>query len=204
MFAYLRGMLVEKNPSAVIIDCAGVGYDIKIPLCTFENLPDVNAEVKLLIHVHYNQDDGNRLFGFFSQIERDLFRLLISISRIGPRIALSVLSSLSVSEIVSSILSNNYKLLSTAPGLGLKSAQRLIIELKDKVQELEFDNAGSQNQAIIENEVFQQAESALLTLGFKIYEIHKAFREISYPKKVTTQEAIKLSIRYLYQKRNES
>lgn len=204
MFAYLKGLLAEKSPSAVIIECAGVGYDIKIPLSTFENLPELNQEVKLLIHVHYNQEDGNRLFGFSTPVEKELFKLLISISRIGPRIALSVLSSLSAQEIVSSILSANYKLLATAPGLGAKSAQRLIIELKDKVQELEMESPVVQNQELIENETFKEVESALLTLGFKVYEIHKAFREISYPKKVTTQEAIKLSIRYLYQKRNES
>lgn len=204
MFAYLKGLLTEKNPSSVVIECNGVGYDIKIPLSTFENLPDLNEIVKLYTHVHFNAEDGTRLFGFFSVQEKELFRMLISINRVGPRIALSILSSLSVIDIVHSIQNGNFKLLSTAPGLGVKSAQKMIIELKDKINEIDIVQSSTVLNNDYNNEKFKEAETALLTLGFKIYEISRALREINFNKNASTQEVIKLCIKHLYQKRNES
>lgn len=204
MFAYLKGLLTEKNPSSVVIECNGVGYDIKIPLSTFEKLPDTNEITQLFTHVHFNAEDGTRLFGFFSVQEKDLFRMLISINRVGPRIALSILSSLSVIDIVHCIQNGNFKLLSTAPGLGVKSAQKMIIELKDKINEIDIVQTSPAQNIDYNNEKFKEAETALLTLGFKIYEISRALREINFNKNASTQEVIKLCIKHLYQKRNES
>lgn len=204
MFAYLNGILAEKNPSSVVIDCNGVGYDIKIPLSTFDCLPELNAVTKLYIYVHYTQDDGNRLFGFFSQTEKDLFKMLISINRVGPRIGLAILSALSVSDIISSIKNNNYKLLATAPGLGVKSAQKMIIELKDRIDEIDISGNIPVSDNKFDDKIFAEVEAALSTLGFKTYEINKALKDLSFPKNSSSTDIIKQSIKYLYQKRNES
>ncbi|HOD55465.1 MAG TPA: Holliday junction branch migration protein RuvA [Candidatus Cloacimonadota bacterium] len=204
MFAYLRGKLAEKSPSSVIIDCNGVGYELRIPLSTFENLPSENEEVKLFTYVYFNSEDGTRLFGFMSSHEKELFRMLINLNRIGPRIALSVLSTLSVIDFISCIQTNNFKLLATAPGLGVKSAQKMIIELKDKVGEIDTAGISSAQLEEMNEDRFKEAESALLTLGFKVYEITRALRDLKFNKTASTQEIIKQSIKYLYQKRNES
>ncbi len=204
MFAYLRGTLAEKTPSAVVLDCNGIGYELRIPLSTFEVLPEVNNEVKLYTHVYFNSEDGNRLFGFVTLHEKELFRMLINLNRIGPRIALSVLSTISVIDFISCIQTNNFKLLATSPGLGVKSAQKMIIELKDKVNEIDTAGLSPLQMDEMNEDRFKEAESALLTLGFKVYEIAKALRDLKFSKTASTQEIIKQSIKYLYQKRNES
>lgn len=204
MFAYFKGILSEKSPSSVVVECNGVGYDIKIPLSTFEALPEENEIVKLYIHVHYNQEDGNRLFGFFTQTEKDLFRMLISINRVGPRIGLSILSTLTASDIIYSIQNDNFKLLATAPGLGVKSAQKMIIELKDKINEIDLNSTLSTHDNTMDDIMLNEVEQALSTLGFKVYEINKALREIKFAKNSSTKDIIKQAIKYLYQKRNEA
>jgi holliday junction DNA helicase RuvA len=198
MYAYLSGLLKEKSPFSCIIDCAGVGYDIRIPISTYENLPALDHHVKLLIHYHVSEDDV-RLFGFASEPERLLFRQLISISRIGPKIALSILSAMSVQNIIQAILHDDDRILATIPGLGKKSAQRLIIELKDKITEIpqiSLDMIPGQKQ-----DVLLEAENALLSLGYKLPEIRTAFRDFQ-AENLSLEEIIKRTIQFLYKKRN--
>jgi holliday junction DNA helicase RuvA len=198
MFAYLNGLLTEKTPFSCIIDCAGVGYDVRIPISTYESLPANEHNVKLLIHYHVSDDDI-RLFGFATEPERLLFRQLISISRIGPKIALSILSAMSVQNIIQAILHDDDRILATIPGLGKKSAQRLIIELKDKISDIPqitLENIPGQKQ-----DVLLEAESALLSLGYKLPEIRTVFRDFQ-DEELSLEEIIKRTIQYLYRKRN--
>ena len=200
MFAYLSGILAEKSPGIAIIDCNGIGYELKIPLSTFDCLPTENEHVKLFTHVHYNSEEGSRIYGFWTSPEKDLFKLLITINRIGPRTALSILSTLSVVDFVSSIHTENLKLLTSAPGLGNKTAQKMIIELKDKIKEIDIGDISSEIIAELSEDKFREAEAALLALGYKIYEINRAFREPKFAKDSSSQEILKQSIKHLYQK----
>src|SRR5690554_1766405 len=125
MFSYLKGKIAEINPLYCVIDCNGVGYEVEISLSTYEKIRRLD-EVKILIHYH-KTDDDIRLFGFYTADEKAMFRKLISVSRIGPKIAISMLSSLPISSIINSILTDDYSLLSKVPGIGKKTAQRLII-----------------------------------------------------------------------------
>ena len=211
MYSYLNGLLTEKTPDLVVIECNGIGFEVKIPLSTFDQLPDKNQSVKLLIYTYHN-DEGTKLFGFFKQQEKELFKLLINVNRIGPKIGLAILSSLSVKELIKAIISNNDNIISKTPGLGKKSAQRLIIELKDKINDIsELDIETAQiTQNIQETNqqesglLNQEVESALTALGYKPYEIKKAFQNIKFTDKMTTQEIVKSCIKYIYLKRNES
>ncbi len=202
MYSYLNGILTDKTPNCVTIDCNGIGFEVKIPLSTFEALPESNEKVKLLIYTYHN-DEGTRLFGFYTQAEKDTFKLLINVSRIGPRIALSILSTLSVSELISAVLYNSDFVISKTPGLGKKSAQRLIIELKDKISEISQDRTISHTNSSISSDKWQEVDTALMALGFKTYEIKKATQELSFNDTDKTQDIVKACIKYIYMKRNE-
>ncbi|MBC8386066.1 MAG: Holliday junction branch migration protein RuvA [Candidatus Cloacimonetes bacterium] len=202
MFAYLKGKLIKKTPVSAIIDCGGVGYEVKIPLSTFEKLPDLDQTTELKIHFSMNENEGIRLFGFFTDEEKELFNNLISISKIGPKTALSILSGLSVQDLIQAVQTGNVGLISTVPGLGKKSSERLIIELKDKVGKIVLDSIVS-SSGIAQNDIIIEAETALLTLGYRIYDIRKTIskliKEIDFK---TSEEIIKTTIKHLYKKRN--
>lgn len=197
MFSYLKGTIAEINPLYCVIDCNGVGYEVEISLSTYEKIRRLD-EVKILIHYH-KTDDDIRLFGFYAADEKAMFRKLISVSRIGPKIAISMLSSLPISSIINSILTDDYSLLSKVPGIGKKTAQRLIIELKDKVGDIEIKEQLLGEVQI--NDVAKEAENALLKLGYKPFEIRKAFQTILKEEpKIEVENLIKKSMRNLYKK----
>ena len=200
MIAYLVGLLTEKQPTYVLIECAGVGYAVMIPLSTYDKLPSIGSEVKLLIHYSFNETDGVRLFGFISKTDRDLFKKLISISKIGPKTGLSILSTLSADELICAIDRGDVKLISTCPGIGKKSAERLIIELKDKVSS--FIQKGYSQTNTLNSNLLQDAEDALLALGYKQIEITKAIRKFIADRNFqTSEEIVKTVIKELYKTR---
>ena len=161
MITQLKGRMIEKSPTEVVIDCNGVGYMVHISLNTYSNLTD-SESITLFTHLQV-KEDSNTLFGFYEKTERNLFRQLISVSGIGASIARTMLSSLSPGEIQSAIISGNTSLIQSVKGIGLKTAQRVIIELKDKVSSIsENDNfIGS-----ISNTNKDEALSALEVLGY--------------------------------------
>src|SRR5438128_1300707 len=132
MIAFLRGPLLEKHPNQVIVDVQGVGYDVTIPVSTFSQLPEPGGEVRLRIHTHV-REDAIALFGFLTQNEKLLFEKLIGVSGIGPKLAVTVLSGLPIAELVTAIRSNQVDILVRVPGIGKKTAERLVLELKDKL-----------------------------------------------------------------------
>ena len=202
MIAYLQGLLQKKEPVHTIVECGGVGYEVNIPLSTFDKLPEQGKSVQLHIHYSFNEMDGVRLFGFFTLEEKELFRNLISISKIGPKLALAILSGLPVNDLIHAVQAGDVGLISTIPGIGKKSAERLIIELKDKVgsvasQEILTSGSGSQSSIVLE------AESALVTLGYKQFEVRKAINKLMKDNEYTSsEEVVKATIRALYKKRN--
>jgi len=165
MIASLTGMLTRKAPDYVIIDVSGVGYQVFVPLSTYYRMPDKGVATSLHIHTHLREDMLS-LYGFAEQAEKDLFLILLGVSGIGPKLALTILSSLSAEEIAVAIQSSDDQKLNAIPGIGKKTAARLILELKDKVKHLVTGSVpdGRPQQANINGD---DAVSALMNLGYK-------------------------------------
>ncbi len=161
MITQIRGRLVEKNPTFVVVDCAGVGYLLHISLQTFSALPEDEA-VRLYTHLSI-REDAHTLYGFISKTEREVFKLLISVSGVGPSIARTMLSSMSSEEIQNAIASENVALIQSVKGIGAKTAQRVIVDLKDKILKTFDIDEVSVNKS---NTNKEEALSALEVLGF--------------------------------------
>src|SRR5262249_44878518 len=132
MFAHLRGILLEKHPNQAVVEAGGVGYDVTIAVPTFTRLPEVGSEVRLRIHTHV-REDALALYGFLSQDEKGLFEKLISVSGIGPTLAVKVLSGLAAPDLILSIRRGEVEKLVKLPGVGKKTAERMVLELRDKL-----------------------------------------------------------------------
>jgi Holliday junction DNA helicase RuvA len=182
MIAYLSGTLLSKQATTVIIDIGGVGYEVTIPLSTFYDLEDVAASVQLRIYTHV-REDALQLYGFKTARERELFLRLISVSGIGPKLGITMLSGMSADEIIASIRTNNLARLTSIPGVGKKTAERLVIELRDKIAALsspaleeEFATRGEGGAGAPQSDdaVRDDALSALLNLGYQKAAAEKA------------------------------
>src|SRR5213075_3283944 len=141
MIALLRGVLVEKHPNQAIVETGGVGYDVTIPVSTFTKLPDMGAEVRLRIHTHV-REDALSLYGFLTQDEKALFEKLISVSGIGPTLAIKILSGLAAADLILSIRRGEVEKLVKIPGIGKKTAERMVLELRDKLPATGSDEPG--------------------------------------------------------------
>src|SRR5258705_13824695 len=135
MIALLRGVLLEKHPNQAIVDAGGVGYDVTIPVSTFTHLPEAGVEVRLRIHTHV-REDALSLYGFLTQDEKSLFEKLIGVSGIGPKLAVTILSGLAAGELILAIRNGAIDQLVRIPGVGKKTAERMILELRDKLMSL--------------------------------------------------------------------
>jgi len=162
MFAHLRGTLLEKHPNQAIVEVQGVGYDVTIPVSTYSKLPDTGAEVRLRVHTHV-REDALALFGFLTAEEKTLFEKLIAVSGIGPKLAITVLSGLAVPDLVGAIRRGEPERLVRVPGVGKKTAERIVLELRDKLPGMAF--AGQPEPVPVRSAVEQDVLSALLNLG---------------------------------------
>ena len=179
MIAFLRGILAEALPHRVTVDVHGVGYVALIPLTTFDKLPQVGAEVQLLTHYHVTDRD-HTLFGFMTSDERDLFRLLMDrVSGIGPKMALSVLSGMPVAAFKDAVIAGDVKSLSRIKGVGGKTAERIVLELKDKVGVVDAWQAARTAKGMHDPKQEAQSDAvlALIALGYKQSEAQKAVNE---------------------------
>lgn len=164
MIAFISGRLIHKTPESIVVDVNGVGYEIIIPMSTFYLLPELADTVSLKVHTNV-REDAIQLFGFLTAEEKDAFQLLISVSGVGPKLARNILSGISVGELVSSIGSADKARLGTIPGIGAKSAERLILELKDKVAG--FAKKAKVQVAQPKDNIVDDVVSALDNLGYK-------------------------------------
>ena len=166
MIALLRGVLVEKHPNQAVVDVGGVGYDVSIPVSTYSHLPETGAEVRLRIHTHV-REDALALFGFLSQDEKALFEKLISVSGIGPKMAMAVLSGIPAAELINCIRRGEVERLVRIPGVGKKTAERMVLELRDKMPAPSGEEAagGPGAPAAALTAIEQDVLSALLNLG---------------------------------------
>ncbi|MFL2600217.1 MAG: Holliday junction branch migration protein RuvA [Flavobacteriaceae bacterium] len=193
MITQIKGRLVEKNLTNVVIDCHGVGYYINISLNTHSQIGN-SEELLLFTHLHI-KEDSHTLYGFVTQNERSIFRLLISISGIGPSIARTMLSSMDPHEIQKSILGENLEAIKSIKGIGLKTAQRVLIELKDKVQKIEGFDENLQSKS---NTIKEETLSALEVLGYSRRQTEKVIDNIiqSHPES-SIEELIKSALNKL-------
>ena len=172
MITQIKGRLIEKSPTELVVDCNGIGYSVNISLNTYSQIGN-DENIKLYTYLLI-KEDSHSLYGFFKKSERSLFKLLISVSGVGASTARMMLSSLSPSEIISAIMSENVQVIQSIKGIGLKTAQRIILELKDKV--LSLDEAGDDSLTL--NKQSEEASSALEVLGYSKKQTSKLLTKI--------------------------
>ena len=172
MITQIKGRLIEKSPTELVIDCNGVGYSINISLNTYSQISD-NENIKLFTHLII-KEDSHSLYGFFKKSERSLFKLLISVSGVGASTARMMLSSMSPGEIISAIMSGSVQIIQSIKGIGTKTAQRVILELKDKVMMLDE----SENEHLTLTNESTEASSALEVLGYSQKQTSKILTQI--------------------------
>jgi holliday junction DNA helicase RuvA len=174
MIDFVRGILAEKEPAGVAVEAHGVGYEIIIPLSTYERLPAPGAEVKLYTHYHV-REDTQKLFGFLTKAERELFRQLIGVSSIGPKTAIGILSKISADELARCIALGDPSRLTKIPGIGEKTAQRLIMELRGKIATAgSSERSAAARAAGVSSDTGAEAFEALLSLGYNDKQVAKA------------------------------
>jgi holliday junction DNA helicase RuvA len=178
MIAYLKGTLAEKQPMRVVLDVGGVGYEVSIPLSSYDRLPPVGDACRVLTY-DYVREDTRQLFGFTTETERRMFVMLMSISGIGPRLALAALSGLTVRELTVAIVEGDVKRLSSVSGIGKKMAERMVVELRDKLSDGEAMEAvaGAGEHAQSDTRL-RDAVLALLALGYKQEQARKMVRKV--------------------------
>ncbi len=165
MFTYFRGEMMESSPDDVVLDVAGVGYRLLISAATYHQLPEPGTPIRVLAHLHVKEDQM-QLYGFLFEEERQLFRLLLSISGVGPKLALAILSGLQVQEIQEAIVSNTPERLFEISGVGKKTAARIVLELRDKILKLHPAGRSGSSVSASDTSLRNDAVNALITLGF--------------------------------------
>lgn len=183
MIARINGILIQKTPASLIVETMGVGYEIIVPLTTFYELPEVGQNVILQIYTQV-REDAITLFGFFSQTEKDIFQLLITVNGIGPKLAMNILSGTNPPELIRAISRGDLNRLVRIPGVGKKMAEKLIFDLRDKkIIDLSEDEARGKPVTMDLQEMMDDALSALMNLGYKNQAVQdvleKVFREAS-------------------------
>lgn len=190
MIGSIRGRLLEKNPPQILVETNGVGYEIDVPMSTLYNLPDIGAEVFLYTH-YVVREDAELLFGFSTKAERSLFRLLIRISGIGPKIALSILSGISASILAQAVSQAESGLLTRIPGVGKKTAERIVLELKGKIDTV----VGSADSQTPTSGAKADIISALVSLGYSEREALQAVKGLAAD--VTVNDGIREALKAL-------
>ena len=199
MITFLDGKLTVALPTQAIVNVGGVGYEVFIPLSSYDKLPAPGQPVQILTHLHV-REDAHVLYGFMTAAERDLFRLLVNhVSGIGPKLALAVLSGMSVSHFKTAVVNSDVASLSRISGLGKKTAERIVLELKDKLGvAAAWEVASGTHAPTPEQEQANEAVLALIALGYKQVEAHKAVREIQQKGRAeSAEELVRLTLKRL-------
>jgi Holliday junction DNA helicase RuvA len=197
MIALLTGKIAHKSPEYIILDVNGVGYRVQIPFSTYYELPDGGAEISLNIYTHV-KEDAISLYGFRTADEKLFFQLLISVSGIGPKLGKDILSNIQVTDLAAAITRGDLARLSAVPGIGKKTAERLVLELKDKVQKLEFaGSAAGGEQLAPAAGIEEDVASALINLGYKEAVVKKALAELRISPDDSMEQVLKQALKAL-------
>ena len=197
MITFLEGKLVGALPTQAIVDVNGIGYEVFIPLSSYDKLPAAGQSVRILTHLHV-REDAHVLYGFMSAAERDLFRLLVNhVSGIGPKLGLAVLSGMSVGNFKSAVVNSDVAALAKISGLGKKTAERIVLELKDKLGvAAAWEAASAAHAPTPEEQQANEAVLALIALGYKQIDAHKSVREIQQKGEAkSAQDLVKLALK---------
>lgn len=190
MIGRITGILLEKHPPLVLVDVNGIGYEIDVPMSTFCKLPDIGEKVTL--HTHFwVREEAHLLFGFMTEQERVLFRQLTKISGIGARTGLAILSGLSVADLHQAVVAQDSMRLTKVPGIGKKTAERLLLELRDRISPLSVLSETGGTMSVVDKDVL----SALLALGYNDREANRALEQL--PEGVTVSDGIMQSLKFL-------
>jgi len=169
MIAHIKGKIIYKSPESVVVDVSGVGYEVYIPLSTYYKLPDTEEYISLNTYTHI-REDALQLYGFLTQREKEIFQLLISVSGVGPKLARNILSGIPAEDLISAISSGDIARLRSIPGVGGKTAERLVLELKDKMRKAireHGEGVGAHAEKGKEDSLYRDVFSALINLGYK-------------------------------------
>lgn len=193
MIGYLRGVLVRKEPPSLMLEVGGVGYELEAPMTTFYELPAVGETVSLHTHLVV-REDAHLLFGFARETQRRQFRALLKVNGIGPRAALAVLSGLTENDLARCVVEENVERLTQVPGIGRKTAERLIVELRDKLSAEPIVAPAAASVVSEPRDAIAEAVSALIALGYKPPEASRAVRSVS-GEDLSTEEIIRQALR---------
>ncbi len=197
MFSYLQGKIAEKSPTELVIDVNGVGYLLNISLSTFEKLSIIQNTVKVFTYLHV-REDALQLFGFATESERNMFKMLISITGIGPKMAQGILSGMNAEELKTLIQHGNIAALTSIQGIGKKTAERLVVELRDKIGKTELGTI-DQSLSVPQIKMREDALNALISLGYSRSTAEQVIRQIlkeTSSTEITTEEIIKYALRH--------
>ncbi len=204
MFSYIKGELTEVSADSIVVEAGGIGYGIAVPGVLLDSLPPIGTQVKVYTHL-YVKDDLVALYGFFTKEDLRIFRLLLGVSGIGPKGALGILSAIPPDELRFAVLSGDMKSISRAPGIGSKTAQRLIIELKDKLDIQEAFEIQAAKEAAgtasgrkgSDEDQRSEAVQALAALGYSLSDATRAVRKVEKAKEMSAEEIIKEALKNL-------
>ena len=189
MIGRIKGRLLDKSPPIILVDCQGVGYELEVPMTTFYELPPVGNEVTLLTHFIV-REDAQLLFGFASAQERQIFKQLIKVNGVGAKVGLSILSGISLNELMRAINHSETDLLVRIPGIGKKTADRLVLELKDKFKDIPSDNQMHQLPSQLDD-----IQNALIGLGYSQKDAESIVRQL--PKEISVNDGIRQALKIL-------
>jgi len=189
MIGRIKGRLIDKSPPIILVDCQGVGYELEVPMTTFYELPDIGNEVTLLTHFVV-REDVQLLFGFASGQERKIFKQLIKVNGIGAKVALSILSGISLHELMKAVNQAESNLLVKIPGIGKKTADRLVLELKDKFKDVPVDGSKDSIPSQVDD-----IQNALIGLGYSLKDAVTVVREL--PDEISVNDGIRQALKML-------
>ena len=197
MISYIKGQLEEINTNSIVVESQGIGYEILTYDYVIRRMPDLHSDVKIITYLDVREDDMI-LFGFLSAREKDLFKQLITLSGVGPKFALSILNELGPDNLVAAIIANDSKAISKAKGIGAKTAQKIVLELRDSVNlEGSIFDTGADYEGEQDSNTVSDAAQALCALGYSNSEALKAIRKIDGAQSKSVEEIIKLALKYL-------
>ena len=196
MIGRIRGTLVEKKPPEIQIDVAGICYEVQVPMSTLYQLPELGKE--LTLHTHFVvREDAQLLYGFFEEKDKSMFRSLIKINGVGPKMALGILSSMQANEFVRAVRGNDINAMVKMPGIGKKTAERLLIEMRDRLKDWDDDTEASSTEVQVSASITNDAETALISLGYKPQQAAHAIAAVlkANPEITGSEELIRRSLK---------
>ena len=198
MIGRIRGILIEKKPPEILVDVSGLTYEVQVPMSTAYQLPEVGKELQL--HTHFVvRDDAQLLYGFYQEKDKTLFRALIRVNGVGPKMALTILSGMDADEFVRTVQANDVSAMVNMPGIGKKTAERLIVEMRDRLDDWSDSGGvtGSSGDAAVASSVSKDAETALLALGYKPQQAARAINQVlkDNPDVADSEALIRLSLK---------